>query len=400
MTGPISTASSQAALAAAALIPDVMRGMASCEPLAVQSVAISPLDGKLSHPFVIASDASKQERVDNVMVALEVKDGIVGCGEAAPYKGISGDSQEILRNDIRRVLPHICHCEMTPLTFSNLLRDAVRYPAARAALEMAFLDAHAKYKGLSLCKFLSPQAAVRKHITDVTIPILSADEAAELALKYRSEGFERIKVKVGRDLEQDFDRLEAIVGAYAAGGLLGELEILLDANEGYVASDAIALLDFMKSRLDIAPLIFEQPVGRDDIDGMKQMRIAASAFGTKVFADESVFNCRDLFRLIEAEAADGINLKIMKHGGIIETLKIAERAIHAGLELMIGGMVETTLAMTASLHLAQLIDPVWLDLDTPLLMNVRTIRGGMIYEGASMMLPSVPGIGVHPLFRI
>ena len=400
MNGPISTSSAQAALAAGALSPDVMRGLASCDPLVVHSVAIAPLEGRLSHPFVIASDASKQERVDNVLVALEVGDGVVGYGEAAPFAGIAGDSCEILREEIRNSLIHRCDYGMTPHSFACVLRDAIRYPSARAALETAFLDAHAKRKGLSLCKFLNHRVETRRFITDITIPIVDAEEAAGLASKYREEGFGRIKIKVGDDLERAFDRVEAIVGAYAAGGLVDGLEILLDANEGYDATDAIGLLDFMQSRLGVVPEIFEQPVKRDDFDGMRQVRIVASTFGTRVFADESVFTCFDAAKLIQAEAADGINLKIMKHGGIIEALKIAERAIHAGLELMIGGMVETTLAMTASLHLAQLIDPVWLDLDTPLLMDARKLRGGMIYEGASMMLPQESGIGVHPLSGI
>ncbi len=400
MNSPISISSAQAALAAGALIPDVMRGLANCDPLVVHSVAIAPLEGRLSQPFVIASDASKQERVDNVLVALEVGDGIVGFGEAAPFAGIAGDSCEVLREEIRSSLVHLCDYAMTPHSFACMLRDAVRYPAARAALETAFLDAHARRQGLSLCKFLSPRTETRPFITDITIPIVGVEEAARLAGKYRDEGFGRIKIKVGDDLDRAFDRVEAIVGAYAAGGLVEDLEILLDANEGYDAKDAIGLLDFMQGRLGMAPEIFEQPVKRDDIEGMRQVRIVASTFGTRVFADESVFTCYDAVKLIQAEAADGINLKIMKHGGIIETLKIAERAIHAGLQLMMGGMVETTLAMTASLHLAQIIDPVWLDLDTPLLMNAIKLRGGMIYEGASMKLPQESGIGVHPLSGI
>jgi L-alanine-DL-glutamate epimerase-like enolase superfamily enzyme len=400
MNGLVSTASAQAALVAGALIPDVMRGLANRDPLMVSSVAIAPLEGRLSQPFVIASDASKQERVDNVLVALEFGDGTVGFGEAAPYAGISGDSCEILWDEIRSSLIHLCDYEMTPYSFACLLRDVVRYPAARAALETAFLDAHAKRLGLSLCKFLSPRIETRPFITDITIPIVGTVEAARLAGKYREEGFERIKIKVGDDLDSAFDRVEAIVGAYAAGGLVDGLEVLLDANEGYDATDAIGLLDFMQSRLGVVPEIFEQPVRRDDIEGMRQVRIVASAFGTRVFADESVFTCYDAIKLIEADAADGINLKIMKHGGIIETLKIAERAIHAGLQLMIGGMVETQLAMTASLHLAQLIDPVWLDLDTPLLMETLRLRGGMVYEGAQVMLPQESGIGVHPLSGI
>lgn len=399
MNGNITASMSQAALAAGALIPEVMRGLASRDPLMIDNVAVMPLEGKLERPFVIATDASKRERVDNVLVALDVGDGVVGYGEAAPFAGIAGDSYKLLRQDISSCLLHICDYRMTPHAFSCLLRDAVRYPAARAALEMAFLDAHAKRQDLSLYKFLSPAAEGRTFVTDITIPIVDGEEAARLAEEYSDEGFERIKIKVGDNLDMAFERVEAVVGAYRMRGSVEGLEILLDANggkeKGYSAKDAIALLDFMRSRLGIAPKIFEQPIKSDDLRGMKQLRIAASSFGTKIFADESVFTLYDAFKLINEEAADGINIKIMKHGGIIGALMIAEQAIHAGLELMIGGMMESRLAMTASLHLAQLIDPVWLDLDTPLLMETPRLSGGMLYEGAAMMLPPGSGIGIR-----
>lgn len=114
-----------------------------------------------------------------------------------------------------------------------------------------------------------------------------------------------------------------------------------------------------------------------------------------VFADESVYDVEDARRIIRSGSADGINLKLMKHGGIVEAMRIAELAGANGLKLMIGGMVETRLAMTASLHLASALGGVhWLDLDTPLFLNEEILAGGMIYCGPQLRLPDAPGIGV------
>lgn len=385
-----------ATTSASGQIAAVLANLALREPLTVEGVGVRKLGGHLTSPFVIASDASKRDRVDNVLVSLEVEGGSVGYGEAAPFKGISGDTQDLLMEDIRRAVPGLCTSKMSPLMFSSLVKDRVKFPAARAALEMAFLDALARRRGESFYSYLlNREAKARPMVTDITIPIMEPFEALRLAREYREMGFRRIKIKVGDEVERAFERVESVVGAFAAGGITDGLEILLDANEGYKAQDAIMLMWLMRNRLGKNPAIFEQPVRRDDLEGMHAVRLVGLEYDTHVFADESVFNVQSAAALIQADAADGINLKLMKHGGPVQFLKIAELASDAGLKLMVGGMLETSLAMTASLHLAQLVDPFWLDLDTPLLMDVEGLAGGMVYDGARIMLPEAAGIGVE-----
>ena len=376
-------------------LSDVMGGLAKREPIAIEGLSIASLEGRLREPFVIASDSSKMELVDNLIITIRTADGFVGLGEGAHFAGIAGDSFDILKSDVRSALHELWGRRMAPLNFISALNDVVKWPAARAALEMAYLDAQARREALSLFTFLDPQATKRDLVTDVTIPIVEGGAAFALAGSWRARGFTRIKVKVGDDVTAAVDRTEAVVKAFEETGEAGELELLLDANGGYNADSAVLLLWHLKNRTGISPSIFEQPVKRRDLDGMRHVREVAQEYGTRVYADESVFTMRDALDLIEADAADGVNLKLMKHGGIVESYRIGEVASAAGLEIMIGGMVESKLAMTASLHLAQLLDVDWLDLDTPLLMDVRGLAGGMIYRGARVSLPDSPGIGVN-----
>ncbi|MBI5300407.1 MAG: hypothetical protein HY877_08995 [Deltaproteobacteria bacterium] len=149
--------------------------------------------------------------------------------------------------------------------------------------------------------------------------------------------------------------------------------------------------------MDIVPIIFEQPVRRDDIEGLRRVREEANKYGTMVFADESVYSLRDAQTVLDAKSVGGINLKLMKHGGLLEAMRIADFAHEHGLKLMIGGMVESRLGMSASLHFALAIggDVVWFDLDTPMLIEGDPLSGGLQYTGPSMTLPQSPGIGVQ-----
>jgi L-alanine-DL-glutamate epimerase-like enolase superfamily enzyme len=173
----------------------------------------------------------------------------------------------------------------------------------------------------------------------------------------------------------------------------GKLSLLADANEGYNLSDALAFI----RNCGIGVKIFEQPVQRHSIDELRAVKQFGDIFNVMVFADESVYTAHDAVHFIKEGAVHGFNLKLMKNGGFIEALRIAKLAIDSGLQIMIGGMVETRLAMTAGLHLARTIGHAhlnWVDLDTPMLLEENILTGGMIYDGPKLTLPDAPGLGV------
>ncbi|KAI3976785.1 hypothetical protein MKX01_008643 [Papaver californicum] len=181
--------------------------------------------------------------------------------------------------------------------------------------------------------------------TDITIPICSPDEAAKLASKY-----------LGKNLNADIDVLKAIRVAHR------ECSFILDANEGYTSSEAIEVLDKLHE-MGVTRILFEQPVHRDDWEGLA--------------ADESCRSLVDVEKIIEGNLADVINIKLAKIG-VLGALEIIELARKSGLDLIIGGMVETRLAMGFSGHLsAGLWCFKFIDLDMPLLLSEDPVVEGI-----------------------
>jgi len=363
-------------------------------PVEIESIDVRPFDIPLTHSFHIASDKSKNGETKNVLVEVRSKDGFVGLGEAAPFFGIAGDSQGSVLADIRSAISTYVDSNMNIFWYERLAREQLEYPSSRAAIEMALFDILAKRAEKPLAALLNPDATYGGHITDITIPIVRPDVAVGQATMYREQGFDRIKIKVGDDVGRSVQRIQAVVRTYRSGGRGWALKLLLDANEGFCPEGALDLLD----RVDLpegALQIFEQPVGRHNMPAMKRIAEYAMRMGCKVYADESVFTVRHLERVIRNSAAGGVNLKLMKHGGIIEAMRIAEIAEQSGLAVMVGGMVESRLAMTAGLHLAAALNVGWCDLDTPLFMGNSFFRGGMAYSGPHLFPPTtIPGIGI------
>jgi L-alanine-DL-glutamate epimerase-like enolase superfamily enzyme len=257
---------------------------------------------------------------------------------------------------------------------------------ARAAAEMALLDALSRLDDVPVHQRLSGISRARPGlVTDITLPILTPERMAELAQQWWKLGFRAFKVKVGKDLDADLRAFEAIVKVVPGATFRP------DANAGFSASQALKLAAEME-RLGAHLECFEQPCGRDDMEGMAEV---ARALHAPVIADESVRSLEDARRVIAAKAGDGINLKIVKSGGLRSAHAIGALARQSGLSLMVGGMVETRLGMTAAAHLsASLGGAEFPDLDTAWLLKTDPFDGGYESEGPRYTLPDAPGLGV------
>ncbi|KAI3515673.1 hypothetical protein L1887_14575 [Cichorium endivia] len=177
------------------------------------------------------------------------------------------------------------------------------------------------------------------------IPIVSPKEAGELASKYYKQGFKTLKLKVGKNLNTDIEVLQAIRGAHP------HCLFILDANEGYTSSEAVQVLVKLYE-MEVTPILFEQPVHRDDWEGLGHVtRVAKTKYGVSVAADKSCRSLADVKEIIKHQLADVINIKLAKVG-VLGALEIIDLAKASGLDLMIGGMVETRLAMGFAGHLA------------------------------------------------
>jgi L-alanine-DL-glutamate epimerase-like enolase superfamily enzyme len=309
---------------------------------------------------------------ENIFVRVTVGAGVHGYGEVAPFPEVGGEDRPAsLRaaRDAARLLLGQSAAQWTRL--GHVLREAIGgYPAARCGLETAILDAFCHAAGMPLWA-LWGGADVRPRETDITIPITDLEKTVSLARGWHERGFRLLKMKVGKDVEQDVRRLEAVHSA------LPDIAFIGDGNQGYAREECLAFAAGVK-RFGGRLVLLEQPLVRDDLEGLQALRHLS---GIPVAADESVRSLTDARAVLRHNAADLINIKIMKTG-IVEALEIAQFARASGLGLMIGGMVEARIAMGCSFAMVLGLGGFdVLDLDTPLLLGDDPITGGYWYDG-------------------
>jgi L-alanine-DL-glutamate epimerase-like enolase superfamily enzyme len=352
----------------------------------IARLSAAALDVPLRKPFGIARGA--QEAVRNVLVTIELADGTRGYGEGAPFPAFNGETQEGTLAAIEAARPAVeAEDARRWRKIARGLKEAIGASGAgRCAIETALLDALARRAGISLHTFFG--GAEDSLVTDVTIPTGTRAEAAEDAAAWQAAGFSRLKVKIGGGgVEEDLERVLAIHDAAPRASLI------LDGNGGLTAEAALRISHWLEAR-GIRPVLFEQPVARDDWRGLAEV---ARSCGFPVAADESAASTADVLRIAESRAAQVVNVKPMK-AGLVEALEIALVARAAGLRLMIGGMVEAKLAMSASACLAAGLGGFdFVDLDTPLFLAENPFDGGYAQEGERLDLGAIGvGHGVVP----
>jgi L-Ala-D/L-Glu epimerase len=346
-------------------------------PVRVANVRILPWNVELLEPFGIATGA--QIVAENAIVELTLESGAVGLGEAAPFPAVNGETQAdalAALEDVGRGLVGYEASDASGLPQETQARLADT-PSALAALEMALLDAACRERKVSLFRHFGAHAS--RLSTDITIPTGSAEAAAAASRRALEQGFETLKVKVGGEsFEHDLERLRSIAEAAP------HARLLLDANASLPAEAAIALVQGLGS-LRGQVVLFEQPCLRGDFDGSRKVRAA----GIPIAADEDARNVADVRRLHDERAADVINFKLMK-SGVSEALRMIAEAQRLGFGLMMGGMVETRLAMTFSACIAGGVGGFCeLDLDTPLFMKDDRLEGGFAQAGPSLELSGI-----------
>jgi o-succinylbenzoate synthase len=358
--------------------------------LNIVSVDVKPVRVELSDPFVISRGAVSSAALAYVRVKLA--DGTEGFGEIAPFTALTGETLARSMATAKEVSTLLLGCSSADWeSLGTILHTvAAGEPAARCGLECAMVDALARARGETLFdhwRALGGTPALREHETDITLPILEENRIDELAAQWHTRGFRIFKMKVGHDVDADVRRVEKLARIHP------DVQFILDANQGFDVSGArelVRALSALASRIRL----LEQPVARADLDGMAALR---SDRRIPIAADESVFTLEDARRVIQHGAADCINLKIMKTG-LAETIAVARAARAAGLSLMIGGMMESRLAMSFSYALV--LATGWithLDLDTPLLMAHDPLEGGYQYRGPMLTLWDESGVGMRPL---
>jgi L-alanine-DL-glutamate epimerase-like enolase superfamily enzyme len=355
----------------------------------IASVDAWSADVPLTDPFVISRGRINVAECGFVRIRLH--GGAVGYGEIAPFHALTGETRDASLEEARRLGASFVGRRASDwrLLAAEMETSTPKAPAARAGLECAAVDALARSRGIPLFAVWAQEGGVpdvRVRETDITLPMLDDARVDALAEGWYARGFRVFKLKVGEGVDADIARVERLARRYADVGFI------LDANQGYARAQADGFVKALGVWRERVRLI-EQPLVRDDIEGMAELRARSPI---PIAADEAVFTLADARRVVEARAADVVNLKIMK-SGLAQTVEIARLVRAAGLGLMIGGMMETRLAMGVSFSLVLGWGGIdYLDLDTPLLMAEDPWVGGYSYDGPRLLPWRDPGLGMHP----
>lgn len=347
----------------------------------IDKVTFSLLNVPLKTAFGIAGGV--QAAAENVLVNVQLTDGTVGIGEAAPLQAYNGETQASTLQALERGAGKLVGLEMSGLRpiakrLTHLFPHAA---AARCALETAVFDAFCRQKQISMW---SAFGGSEKNLeSDITIVTGTADEAHTFTSRYAEQGFQTFKIKVGGvERSVDLERVKAVRDAAPNG------KVFLDANASLSARDAIWLVKELE-KVNIFPLFFEQPTHKGDWEALSEVAKVIA-----VAVDENVTTPADALYASRLGPPHLINVKIMK-SGIIDTLDIAAVARAAGMGLMVGGNVESMLAMSVSAALAGGLGGVeQVDLDTPLFFAENPFDGGFTMNGPRITVGDTPGHGV------
>ena len=354
-------------------------------PTTIAAVGATPLDIPLVEPFTIATGSQAIAR--NVLVEVRLADGTKGYGEAAPFPAVTGETQTSTLTAIDELAGSLQGADGREWRRLAAKMKTTHAPAAsaRCALETAMIDALLRQADLPMWSFFGGCGTEIE--TDMTITAGSAEHAGRSARAIQERGIQTIKLKIGGAPEEDLCRITAVHTTTSG------IPLILDGNCGYDAPTALTLLADLRARA-IPVALFEQPTARNDWEGLRRVTREG---GVPVAADETVATAGDALRAVREGAVTCINIKLMK-SGIVEALDIAAICRASGIKLMIGGMVETILAMTVSAHFAAGQGGFsFVDLDTPMFMAEQPFAGGFAQHGGHLSVASSgPGHGVTP----
>lgn len=347
------------------------------------------LEVPLKTPFVTA--LRRVDAVQDLVVRIELENGICGYGEAAPTLVISGESLQSMQAVIHTVFKPLL-IGQSMLNFQSLLhqvqRRVVANSSAKAALEIALYDARSQLLQIPLCQLLGAEPTTLT--TDITVSMNPVDEMVTDALTAVAAGYQHLKIKLGSEPELDVERVLAIHRAMPS-----HIKLRLDVNQAWTAKQSIRALRQIEAA-GILPELIEQPVPAADLAGLKAVKDAVL---TPVMADESAYSPADVVTLLAQDCCDIINIKLMKTGGISGALQILALADVAGKPCMLGSMLESSISVAAAAHLAAAFPQTirYLDLDGPTLSSFDPVSGGTRFEGPRMTLNQSSGLGIQAI---
>lgn len=351
----------------------------------IKDIKVWSTDLGNTKPYTIAFKTVDEVR--NAFVEITLQNGTTGIGSGNPSEYVVGENLQqtlealdlknldfLIGRDIR---------EMKQLLFEVWQRFP-KNPGARAALDIALHDAFTKLLGIPLVKYLGQK--IHSMPTSNTIGIKNVEETLLEAEDYGKRGFRILKVKLGKDLEEDIERMVKLREKFGK-----QFVIRIDANQGYTSQQAI---EFYKRTQHLDIELIEQPLPAKAVDEMKKLPDEIKKI---IAADESLISPQHALELVKPPLASGIfNIKLMKCGGVDQGLKIADIAFQEGVELFWGCNDESIVSITAALHAAfACANTRYIDLDGSLDLARDEVKGGFILKEGVMYCSDKPGLGVE-----
>jgi L-Ala-D/L-Glu epimerase len=334
------------------------------------------------HPFTIATGT--MHYAQNIFIRVHTDAGFYGVGECSAFPMIAGETQATcfeMAKDFAQLWKG-----KDPLTIEERMNELHSFTAYNAtiksAFDMALFDIAAKNSKLPLYKFLGGNK--KKIETDLTIGIDTPDVMAQQASEFKNNGVRIIKIKLGKNGDDDIERVKRIRKAVGK-----KIKLRIDANQGWDYETAKEVLNAI-AKYDIE--FCEQPMRLWNDDKLPLLRKKSPV---AIMADESVFDHHDAKRLIKAKACEYVNIKFAKSGGILEAKKINAVCEENGIPCMMGGMLESRIALTAFAHFATAHDNIiFYDMDTCLLGHkIDPVIEGVKFNGYFLDIPDNHGIG-------
>ncbi len=310
----------------------------------------------LKTPFVTA--LRRVDSADFISLELITDNGLRAYGSAPATKAVTGETLESIERTLRHIIiPALMHRPFAP---EQMLED-VRHccsgsHSAKAAADMALHSLAAARQDVPLYRLLGAEHSTPLK-TAVTVSLDTSRAMRTKAVEAYGSGMDILKIKVGGHDGQDPERVRAIASA------LPDATLLVDANQAWDVPETMVFIDAVS---DLAIALIEQPVPAHDLEGLAEIT-SRSPF--PILADEAVFTSDDAEKVLDRHAADLINIKLMKCGGIAEAQKIIAMCRRYDTRCMLGSMLEGPVSITAALHLANAHPDIfaWIDLDSPLL---------------------------------
>lgn len=349
----------------------------------ITHIDLFPLRIPLKAPFVTSLGAL--DAVESVFVRITTQDGLAGWGECNPFWIINGETQETCMAVGAHLAKALLGRSATDLEAVHACMDRVIFGnnSIKSAFDIACHDIAAQAAGLPLYRLLGGTSN-RALVTDYTVSLGPKEKMAADAATIVGNGFPVIKVKLGGAPKEDVERILAIRGAIGS-----EVPLRIDANQGWTPEQAILVLNALA---DTNIQHCEEPIPRWQYMELRRVKEASPI---PIMADESCCDHHDAERLIALGACQRFNIKLGKSGGLFKARKIIELAETAGMEVQVGGFLESRLAWTAAAHLALTSDAVrFCDMDTPLMFTSDPVHGGISYgAGGRITVPDAVGLG-------